>query len=185
MNNTIIFLSLIILLISMLLIIKIKIWFDINNNLIRINILIFGIKLIEIKINIIGLTYTINNSKKYKTLNLKFLKEESYFISQIKNNIIKKLYYDNLVLESVVGFESASGTAIIHSCIDNLCQYYSNKLLLLNKDTKLYYCNNCDFVKSRIFIYFEAKVYFTIFDLIFAIIMSIYKRGRYAKQKRA
>ena len=58
-------------------------------------------------------------------------------------------------------------------------------IIFYAKDIKISYLNKCNFLRSQIKVYFETKVYFTIFDLIFATIISLYKRGKYARQKGA
>ena len=64
MNNAIIFLSLIIIFLSLMLVITINVKFDLYGNYVCIQIKIYGIKIINIYISIIGLYIKINNSKK-------------------------------------------------------------------------------------------------------------------------
>ena len=70
MNNTIIFLSLLIIVLSIMLVFKININFDLQENFLKIKIQLFNMTIITIRISIIGLYYQINNSKKLKTLNI-------------------------------------------------------------------------------------------------------------------
>ena len=48
---------------------------------------------------------------------------------------------------------------------------------------RLYYENDVDFINKKIFVDASIKVYFTIFDMIFSIILSFYKRGKYVKER--
>ena len=80
MNNAIIFLSLIIIFLSLMLVITINVKFDLYGNYVCIQIKIYGIKILNIYISIIGLYIKINNSKKLKTLNIIFNKEQEYLI---------------------------------------------------------------------------------------------------------
>ncbi len=184
MNNTIIFLSLIIFFLSLMLVFKIKIEFDMYGNFIKIKIYLFKFKFLEILISLIGLYIQINNSKKLKTLKFVLDKEQEYLLVQIKKSILDKLYFDDIQFKSNVGLNNASNTTIFVSILNLICFNLSNKLILSHKDTRLYYYNEANFI-SKIFKFnIEIKVYFTIFDLVFAIILSFYKRGKYVKKSR-
>ena len=65
MNSAIIFLSLMLIFFAIMLVIKIKIKFDLYENYLQIEIFLYGIKVLKIYISLIGLYYQINNSKKY------------------------------------------------------------------------------------------------------------------------
>lgn len=183
MNNAIIFLSIIIILFSIMLSIKITSFLDLYKDELIVKVYIFNIRIIKLRISIWGLTYSINNNKKIKSINLNFLEEETYFIKQIKDNILKKLYYDKIYFVTNLGFGNAGNTTITSSVLNNFCCLIENMIKGNNKDTRFYYDNKCDFVKNSLQVYLELNVYFTIFDMIFAIIMSLYRRGKYAKQK--
>lgn len=183
MNSTIIFLSIFIIFLSLMLTIKIKIILDLNNNKLVIMIWIFKIKVLTINISIIGLYYQINNSKKFKSLHLILNQEEKYFIKQIKSSIIDKLYFDDIILVTELGLMSASDTAISIGILNMFCVNLANKLFAKNSDIRLYFNNTPDFEDMKLKIDLELKVYFTIFDLLFAIIMSVYKRGKYVKKR--
>lgn len=184
MNTAIIFLSIFILVISLMLEIKVDINFDLWANKLIIKIYLFNIRIIQIKVFIIGFYYQINNSKKLKKLNLFLTKEEEYLIIQIKKSVIDKLYYDKLELSGDLGLKSASDTAILSGIIYMLCSVFENILKLKNTDSEFEYSVSQNYVNRVIAFHFSAKVYFTIFDLIFAVILSFYKRGKYAKQRQ-
>ena len=184
MNSTIIFLSILILFLSVLLCFRIKITLDLNNNELIVFISLYKIRLLKISVSIIGLFYTINDSKKIKPLRVILKSEDKYLIKQIKASIIDKLYYDDIVLISKIGLNRASDTAIIIGLCNYICHLLSNTVIKKNLDTRLYYNNLPDFEKNNLYIDCELKVYFTIFDLLFAIIMSFYKRGKYVKENK-
>lgn len=164
--------------------IKFKITLDLNNNTILIVVWIYKIKIVKISISIIGLYYQINNSKKLKPINLILKAEDKYFLEQIKTSIFDKLYYDDIIFESNIGFLNASNTAKTIGTLNLICSVVADYLQILNPDTRLYYYNSANFTKTTFYINLEIKVYFTIFDLIFAVIMSFYKRGRYVKERK-
>ena len=184
MNSTIIFLSILILFLSILLCFRIKITLDLNNNELIVFISLYKIRLLKISVSIIGLFYTINDSKKIKPLRVILKPEDKYLIRQIKASIIDKLYYDDIVLISKIGLPRASDTAIIIGLCNYVCNVLSDTVVKKNLDTRLYYNNLPDFEKNNLYIDCELKVYFTIFDLLFAIIMSFYKRGKYVKENQ-
>jgi len=183
MNNTIIFLSILILFLSAMLIIKIDLDFDINQNIIIIKIRLYNIKFLVIKISLIGLYYQINNSKKLKKIKL-IDKKDLYLIKQIKKSVFDKLYYDNIALKTEFGLISAKDTALIIASTNILCEYINNYIKLKNTDTFVQYENMPNFIQNKIKINLQLKVYFTIFDMLFAVIISFIKRGQYVKQKK-
>ena len=182
MNSTIIFLSIFILFLSLILTFKIQICFDLMENKILIKVYLYNIKILVIKVGIVGLTYQINNSKKIKSLNIIIPKEERYFLSQIKSSIIDKLYYDDIIFSSSIGLGDAAQTAIAYSFINITCSIIANSIYAHNHDTLFFYNNAVNFAQNNISFDLNIKVHFTIFDLVFAIIMSIYKRGKYVKE---
>lgn len=183
MNSAIIFLSLMLIFFAIMLVIKIKIKFDLYENYLQIEIYLYGMKVLKIYISLIGLYYQINNSKKLKTINLVIKKEDEYFVMQIKKSIIDKLYFDDVFLVSKIGIKDASTSVLIVAFLNTLLSRASTKIYSTDSDIRLYFKNDVDFLNKKIFIDASIKVYFTIFDLVFAIILSFYKRGKYVKER--
>lgn len=184
MNNAIIFLSIIIILLSIMLIIKIDIIFDLYGNYVNITIRIFSLKILNIYISIIGLYIKINNSKKFKTLNLILDEKEEYLFLQIKKSIIDKLYFDVINISSCIGLPNAGDSVIISSLINLICENLKYNKRLISSECDIDYLNSVNFTRSSVFLEISTKVYFTIFDLIFALCLSFYKRGKYVKERK-
>lgn len=184
MNNAIIFLSIFILFLSLMLIFKVDFSYSLDNNKIMIIVYLYNFKILTLNISIIGLTYQINNSKKLKTLKLILSKEEKYLLKQIKHSIVDKLYYDNITFSSELGLINASDTAMSVGLLNFICQIINGIIYSKNKDTDFYYINIPNFEYLQLNFQASVKVYFTIFDFVFAIIMSFYKRGKYAKERK-
>ena len=184
MNNAIIFLSIFVIFISIMLIITIDLVIDLYGNYICIKVKIYGLTILNIYISIIGLYIKINNSKKLKTLNLVFNKDDEYLFLQMKKSIFDKLYFDKIAISSTLGFGNASATAQSVSILDIICTKIQYHQKLNNNQCDFWFCNNADFVNNTIVFKGAIKVYFTIFDLIFAIISSFYKRGKYVKERQ-
>ena len=168
MNNTIIFLSLMIIVLSIMLIFKINIYFDLQENFLKIKIQLFNLTIVRIRISIVGLYYQINNSKKLKTLNIFFDKNQEYLIIQIKKSILDKLYYDDIVVKSEFGI-GAKNTAIVVGITNILLSQLANKFITQKKDTRLYFETYANFLNQSCKFDITFKVYFTIFDLVFAL----------------
>lgn len=183
MNSAIIFLSLMLIFFAIMLVIKIKIIFDLYENYLYIEIYLYGLKILKIHISLIGLYYQINNSKKMKTINLVLKKEDEYLLMQMKESIIEKLYFDDVFFKSKIGIKDASTSVLIVEFLNILLSRISTKIYSTDSDLRLYYENDVDFLNKKIFVDASIKVYFTIFDLIFAIILSFYKRGKYVKER--
>ena len=184
MNNTIIFLSLLIVLLSIMLVFQINIIFDLYGNFIDITIRLFGIKLATISISLIGLYIQINNKKKLKTLSVVFDKNNEYLAMEIKKNILDKLYFDDIRLFSRLGVVNSSSSVIFASILNNICFFAKNKLKYSNKDLSFSYLNTVDFLNDNIIFNLNIKVYFTLFDLLFSIILSFYRRNKYVKKRK-
>ena len=184
MNNTIIFLSLLIVFLSIMLVFQINIIFDLYGNFIDITIRLFGIKLATISISLIGLYIQINNKKKLKTLSVVFDKNNEYLAMEIKKNILDKLYFDDIRLFSRLGVVNSSSSVIFVSILNNICFFAKNKLKYSNKDLSFSYLNTVDFLNDNIIFNLNIKVYFTLFDLLFSIILSFYRRNKYVKKRK-
>lgn len=184
MNSTIIFLSLLIVFLSIMLVFQINIIFDLYGNFIDITIKLFGIKLATISISLIGLYIQINNKKKLKTLSVVFDKNNEYLAMEIKKNILDKLYFDDIRLFSRLGVVNASSSVLFSSILNNICFFAKNKLKYSNKDLSFSYLNTVDFLNDNIIFNLNIKVYFTLFDLLFSIILSFYRRNKYVKKRK-
>ena len=184
MNNTIIFLLLLIVFLSIMLVFQINIIFDLYGNFIDITIKLFGIKLATISISLIGLYIQINNKKKLKTLSVVFDKNNEYLAMEIKKNILDKLYFDDIRLFSRLGVVNSSSSVIFASILNNICFFAKNKLKYSNKDLSFSYLNTVDFLNDNIIFNLNIKVYFTLFDLLFSIILSFYRRNKYVKKRK-
>ena len=184
MNSTIIFLSLLIVFLSIMLVFQINIIFDLYGNFIDITIKLFGIKLATISISLIGLYIQINNKKKLKTLSVVFDKNNEYLAMEIKKNILDKLYFDDIRLFSRLGVANASSSVLFVSILNNICFFAKNKLKYSNKDLSFSYLNTVDFLNDNIIFNLNIKVYFTLFDLLFSIILSFYRRNKYVKKRK-
>lgn len=184
MNNTIIFLSLLIVFLSIMLVFQINIIFDLYGNFIDITIKLFGIKLATISISLIGLYIQINNKKKLKTLSVVFDKNNEYLAMEIKKNILDKLYFDDIRLFSRLGVVNSSSSVLFASILNNICFFAKNKLKYSNKDLSFSYLNTVDFLNDNIIFNLNIKVYFTLFDLLFSIILSFYRRNKYVKKRK-
>jgi len=184
MLGTIIFLSLFLLLLNVMLSIEVYIKLDVNSNSLIVTIKIFKLKIVTINIDIIGFHYSINNSKKLKSLSLILPKEQEYLIKQIKSSILDKLYYDSIEFVSSINNSDPAQTANFVGLLNIICFILKNYFLTMNSDLKIEYLNTANFIEKNNEVSLKIKVYFTIFDMIFALIMSFYKRGRYVKQKK-
>jgi hypothetical protein len=181
--GTIIFLSLSLINLSIMLIIDVTFNIDINNCKIEIFVKLYKIKFIVIKINLLTLTYSINNGKT-RRLKLILRKGDKYLLEQIKSNILNKLYYDSVSLYVVLNLVNPKLTADTMGMMYiflNVANYY---LLNKNEDMDISYKLSPDFDKLNNKIKLDLRVYFTIFDMVYAIVLSFYKRGKYVKEKR-
>lgn len=179
MFDTIIFLSNILFFVSTMLIIKIIINMDFDNFLMVVKLKVFGITVLNIKINLLLMLYTINNSKKHKHLKLFISKKEAELLKQIKLNIIEKLYFDKVNVKSYIYVASPHVTAMTTAILNSLCRCAKIYLEGDAVDIQFSYNNISNFMTNNSMCEISLDVYFTIFDIIFAIIISLYRRRRY------
>lgn len=184
MNYAIIFLSLIIIFLSIMLVFKIKIYFDLFNNYIVINVKVFNIQVISIDISLFGFYLKINKSKKVKTYKIFLDQNQEYLIKQMKLSIFDKLYFDSVIFSSEIGVLGSDKSVMIVSTLNALCEKIKCKLSTKLNDCDFEFDNTVNFLKDILYMEMYIKVYFTIFDFIFAIILSFYKRSKYVKERK-
>ena len=183
MNSTIIFLSFLFVFLTIMLKFKIAVEIDYELSYIKIIVSLFKIRILTIQLFLFGLYYKINTSKKIKTLDLIISKDQKYLLLQIKNSVLDKLYYDNFMVVNAINTDNPDADAIIVGELRLLTGFILNYLKInkVNKNIQLYsYSEFKEFSKTII----NFNVYFTIFDLIFAIIFSFYKRGKYVRKNK-
>ncbi len=182
MNSTIIFLSIFLIIMSIMLEININFNYSMATNKISINFFVYKIKIISIKVDILSLYYEINNNKKQKKLKLVFPKEDRLFLSEIKKNLINKLYLHKVVSSIELGVMNAKDVAMIISTLNIVGEDLKKRLD--SRDIDYVYINSPIFSYHNINLSLKITVFFTIFDMIFALILSFYKRSRYVRQNK-
>jgi len=180
MIGTIIFLSIFILILSMMLKISIVGFLNVEDLTLDIVIKIYKIKIIKISINFNLLSYNVNNGKS-KKLKLYLQKKEKYFLLQIKNNILNKLYYDRFYIDATINIIDPAITA---NLIGNLIVILESlrQVFHMNSEFQVDYNINSNFNSLENNIMIDLCVYFTIFDMLYAIILSFYRKGKYVKE---
>lgn len=181
--GTIIFLSFILIVLSLMLMFDIGFNFDSSTMKANIIIKMYKIKIIKIEINLLAFQYRINKGK-YKHLKILLQKEEKYFISQIKNNILNKLYYDLVSLDLNINILNPALTANVVGACNAICEIYHFVLKESNQDMEIFYNCSSDFSGLLNKCTINVRVYFTVFDMVYAVVLSLYRRGKYVKEKR-
>ena len=166
-----------------MLIINVRFVLDLNTMKIKIIIKLFKLKILTIDVDLLLNRFKVNNGK-YKRLKLMLNQDEKYLISQIKRNILNKLYYDTISADIIVNFINPSSTALMVGIINKSFEFIKYYLLIHNADMDINIRCSCDFREFINKLSFNLTVYFTIFDMVYAIILSFYKRGKYVKEKR-
>lgn len=180
--STIIFLSFFLINMAMMLVIDISASLNVNEGKLELVIKLYKIKLIKIRVNLLTLSYTINGGKK-RRLNIILKNEEKYLLTQIKSNILNKLYYDSISLKIILNLLEPRITADAIGVLYVLLGISNYWLLSKNEDMDICYSCKPDFARVNNKIKFDLRVYFTIFDMVYAVILSFYRRGKYVKEK--
>lgn len=180
MYSTIIFLSIILIFLTIMLKFKINININYNNSTINILIFLYGIKVFKLELFLYGLYYKINSSKRLNTFSVIITKDQKYFLLQIKKSIIDKLYINNINISNKLNTGLEDVDALLVSAVRLLCVFVNmNQSKYKNIQVKTY----TNFTNDSTSI-IELFVYFTIFDLMFAVFFSLYKRGKYVRQSK-
>ncbi len=180
MNNTIIFLSLLIIVLSVTLDISLNAKIDVVAGKIVAVIKVFGIKIITIDFDIFGLYYKVNNSKKLKKISDIFSKENNYFFGEIKKSILDKLFLSKIYVSTNFGMPKADTIATSVALARAFGRGVSESLR--EKDVLAKFEVIPNFASQNIILSLGINVHFTIFDMVFALIISFYKRGKYVKE---
>ena len=149
MLSTIIFLSILIIVLSIMLMIDVNINIDANRYKLLVYIRIYGIRIIKVSFDVLGLYYTINNSKKQKAIDFLKIKEQEYLIKQIKSSILDKLYYDRVLITSCVNAEDPAICANIVGGLNLICYAFYYLLYAKNEDIEYAYNVFSDFDKQK------------------------------------
>lgn len=182
MSNTIIFLSLLLILLSMMLKINVVIKYRLLENKVYIILKVYGIRVFTIKLDVIGLFYEINDNKKIRKLSDIFSIENNYLILEIKKNILDKLYYARFDFSCDGGLGNVADTTILMSSINLICYDMSQYLDYKDIDFKYSTMPIYEYVDFKLSL--DILVYFTLFDMIFALILSFYRRRIYVKKTK-
>ena len=166
-----------------MLMINITFLIDLNIMHLNIDVRLFRLRIIKIDVDLLLNRFKINNGK-YKKLKLILKQEEKYLISQIKQNILNKLYYDSISANLMINTLSPAITAITVGVINQSFEILKFYLLSKNADMDINLDCSANFSKFVNKVKFDIRVYFTIFDMVYAIILSFYKRREYVKEKR-
>ena len=102
----------------------------------------------------------------------------------MKKSIFDKLYFDKIKFETNIGLGNANNSVMAVMTLNCICDKIKQILKLYNNECDLFCDNRVDFVNDVVQINTSIKVYFTIFDMVFAIILSFYKRGKYVKERQ-
>lgn len=164
--------------------INIDITFDLYGNYSLVIIKIWNVKILRIYVSIIGLYFQINNSKKIKSINLIFDESQEYLFLQMKKSIVDKLYLDAISIYSQIGLTNCALSTCIVSIINLICDRLKCSDKLIKNNCYIESENIVNFTNEIIYFRLKIKVLFTIFDLVFAIILSFYKRGKYVKERK-
>lgn len=184
MYSTIIFLSISIIIASIMMTVEIEIMCNFALGEIEVVIAFFGLKILKINFDIMKLNYSINRSKKRKRIKLYISEQDKYLLAQIKSSIIDKFYYDKFSILGEIGFDNQAHTAILVGTLNQICANIESVLIVRKSDCDFDYYIFADMISRKNNFNFKLKIFFTIFDMVFAVIISFYKRGRYVKERR-
>lgn len=182
MYSTIIFLSISIILLSIMLVIDIEMEFDTSSLDVNVSIRIFRLPILKVDIGLSTLHYRINHGKENKLIQI-IGEEEKYLISQIKSSILDKLYYDRVKIDCVIGGCKPDMVAMLVGALSGIMNLFIFVSNAKGSELTIEHSIKGDFDTNNSIVKMNIRVLITIFDLIYGILFSLYRRGKYAKQK--
>ncbi len=169
------------------LLIDIKADFNVSHNHGNILIKIFKIPVAKLTLRVEGnaINFTKQKKKKQKSRSLIVNTTNLQLIDEFKKNLIRRLYINNLEIDCFVVLENPAISAVISGIISNLLNILKCKVLNFQDDAKVRTNTVTGFDNNDLAIVIDLSIAISITDLIWAIIVTIFKRKRmYGKKSR-
>lgn len=172
--------------ISITLNIKVKINYDITNNIGHIEFSLFWLKIINFDIKFYGLFVNLyKRGKKIKTVQIKFDTPSIKFFNSLQKIFFKKIYIKQLEFYSIIGSNNACVDSIIAGSVNVVCGVCVVKLINRYQYLKYSYKSECDYTNNNLQFILCTNLSISILDFIWSIFVTLYLRGVYVKDSRA
>ena len=164
--------------------IKLNISFDFLKNLGAVSLYIFFIKIISFKIKFEGkslILYSDNNKKK---INFKLSEGKKRFLTQLFVQIKEKVIIKDCTAISRIGLNDAMNSALLTGLFNSVVGILYGKIKTTKKSSNLKIISNPEYNGNYLAFCVYSHIFITIFDFIYAILMSFLITKRSEKYER-
>lgn len=158
--------------------------FDIINNLGAISLFIFFIKIIAYKVRYQNGQIIVFSLHDSKDIPVQLSDKKLRFIEQLGVQIKNKIIVRSVTIYSRIGVRDACNTALLTGVVSALLSSFLGYIKNTKKSAKLKLVNIPDYNGSHMTLSANAKCYITLFDVLYALIMSFLIVKRSEKYER-
>lgn len=169
----------IIFLLSLRIIIKINLKYDLLGNIGNITIKLFNfIPIINLRISLIGFYFNLVNKKnKVIQIKLDINDKNLVFIEALQKNLSKKIYLLGFENNSVIGFENPFYASISYSFYERIMDLIFLKLFLSDSDTVINDNSFIVYFQNELILDFSGTIMLSIFDILWAVTQALFSRS--------
>jgi hypothetical protein len=154
-------------------------------NIGEFKIKIFNILLFKGNFSVKQNLIEIRGKDKNVKINLNFTKKQLKFIKIFNNNLKSKIYLDGLYLDNLICMEDAFACSMLSGVFELISNILISKIKCNNEDVKVGNIINSGFRHNLIIIKLNMDVYISLFDLVWAIMVSVISnRGLYNEKSK-
>lgn len=163
---------------------KVYISFDFLNNFGEVSLYLFCFKILTYKTKFENYKLMVYTSKDQKDIELQVSKKQMRFLKQMSVQLKEKIILKNISFYSKIGLNDAFNTALVSGSINSLISAIFGYIKNTKETAKINIVNQPMFNCKNFIIKLNASFFITVFDVIYAILMSfiIIKRSeKYGK----
>lgn len=163
---------------------KAYVTFDFLNNIGVISLYIFCFKIITYKAKFQKFKLVIFTSKDEKDIEVQVSQKQMRFLKQMSVQLKEKLILKDISFYSRIGLYDAFNTAIVTGLFSSLVSAFMGYVKNAKKSSTVNMINNPNYNGHNLTIAFKIRFFITIFDVIYAILMSFIIIKRSEKYER-
>ena len=164
--------------------ISVHLSFDVFNNLGAISFYVYFIKFFALKLKFKNNEIIMYSENKKKEIELKVSEGQKRFLKQLTIQLKEKLIVRQCTAISRIGMENAKSTAILTGLFSSLIGIIWGKIKTTKRSANLNIINNPDYNGRHLSFCIYMKSFITLFDFIYATIMSFLITKRSEKYER-
>jgi len=159
--------------------------FNVSKNSGLIIIKVFKITIIRFNLKIEGNSINFTKQKKKKTKNLIVNTTNLQFIEELKRNLVKSIYLNNLEIDCFILLTRPDLAALSVGVVNIILNIIRIKVLDFQNDVNISLNTVSGFENNELAVLIDLSLVISLIDLIWAILVTIFRRRRlYGKKHR-